>query len=199
MYKLLALILLIFPVAHVPQALAAGQDDHPRVRMETSEGTIVLELDRARAPLTVDNFLRYARDGFYDGTLFHRVIRGFMIQGGGYTTDFRKKPTRPPIRNEADNGLKNLRGTIAMARTSNPHSATAQFFINVVDNGFLDFVSPDARGWGYAVFGRVVEGMDVVDRIQHLATGPGGPFARDVPRRPVLIRRVTVIDQDGGA
>ncbi|HHH36043.1 MAG TPA: peptidyl-prolyl cis-trans isomerase [Gammaproteobacteria bacterium] len=199
MKKPLVPALLLLPLLFIGQGLAAGRDDHPRVRMETSEGTIVLELDRARAPLTVENFLRYVRDGFYDGTLFHRVIRGFMIQGGGYTTDFRKKPTRPPVRNEADNGLRNLRGTIAMARTSDPHSATAQFFINVVDNGFLDFTARDARGWGYAVFGRVVKGMDVVDRIQQLPTGPGGPFTRDVPRRPVVIRRVTVIGEDGGA
>lgn len=198
MKKLPVPALLLLSLLFIGHGLAAG-GGHPRVRMETSEGTIVLELDRSRAPLTVENFLRYVRDGFYDGTLFHRVIRGFMIQGGGYSENFRKKATRPPVRNEADNGLRNLRGTIAMARTSDPHSATAQFFINVVDNGFLDFTSRDARGWGYAVFGRVVAGMDVVDRIQHLPTGPGGPFTRDVPRRPVVIRRVTVIDEDGGA
>ncbi|MFQ5487368.1 MAG: peptidylprolyl isomerase [Gammaproteobacteria bacterium] len=197
MNRLLAMTALALSLAAAPLiSLAADATLHPRVRMETSEGVIVLELNRGKAPVTVDNFLRYVRDGFYDGTLFHRVIKGFMIQGGGYDSDFKKKTTRPPIENEADNGLKNRRGTIAMARTSNPHSATAQFFINVVDNGFLDFAAPSARGWGYAVFGKVVEGMDVVDRIQRLPTGSGGPFRRDVPQRQVLIRRVTVVGAD---
>ncbi len=197
MKRLLATMLLALSLAAF-SALAADDDPHPRVRMETSAGVIVLELNRAKAPVTVDNFLRYVRDGFYDGTIFHRVIQGFMIQGGGYTPEFRKKATRPPIENEADNGLKNRRGTIAMARTSNPHSATAQFFINVADNAFLDFVSPSARGWGYAVFGRVVEGMDVVERIQRLPTGIGGPFRRDVPQREVLIKRVTLVSDAHG-
>ncbi len=197
MNRLLAMTALALSLATAPLlTVAANGDAHPRVRMETSEGVIVLELNRDKAPVTVDNFLRYVRDGFYDGTIFHRVIQGFMIQGGGYRSDFKKKATRPPIENEADNGLKNRRGTIAMARTSNPHSASAQFFINVADNAFLDFVSPSARGWGYAVFGRVVEGMDVVERIQRLPTGSGGPFRRDVPQREVLIKRVTILDKN---
>ena len=163
------------------------------VRMQTSMGDIMLELDRDKAPETVDNFLRYVDDGFYDGTVFHRVIEGFMIQGGGYTKDYRKKPTRGPVKNEADNGMKNQRGTVAMARTSDPNSATAQFFINVVDNDFLDHRAPTPRGWGYAVFGRVTEGMDVVDKIRGVKTGSGGPFRKDVPKTPVVIERVVVV------
>lgn len=162
-------------------------DEAPRVALETSEGRIVLALDPERAPATVENFLRYVDDGHYDGTIFHRVIAGFMIQGGGFDESFEQKPTREPVRNEADNSLGNDRGTIAMARTMDPQSATAQFFINVVDNDFLNFTAPTPRGYGYAVFGRVVEGMDVVDRIAATATGAGGPFPSDVPRETVLI------------
>ncbi len=189
-------ILLILLLLTIP-ALAeeTRQNLHPRVLMETSEGNIVLELDRAKAPRTVENFLQYVNDGFYDGTIFHRVIRDFMIQGGGYTTDFRKKKTRAPIPNEADNGLSNRRGTIAMARTSDPHSATAQFFINTVNNRFLDFTSPSPRGWGYAVFGKVISGINVVQRIQSLPTGPGGTLARDVPNPVVVIKKVSVIEK----
>ncbi len=165
----------------------------PRVLLQTSQGDITLELDADRAPKTVENFLTYVRAGHYDGTLFHRVIEGFMIQGGGYTKDFVLKPTRPPIENEAGNGLKNLRGTIAMARTANPHSATAQFFINTADNGFLDHTAPTAQGWGYAVFGKVVAGMDVVERIERLPTGPAGPFARDVPQQAVWIEKARIL------
>ncbi|MDT8384966.1 MAG: peptidylprolyl isomerase [Gammaproteobacteria bacterium] len=160
--------------------------------MVTTFGDILLELDREKAPRSVENFLSYVQDGFYDGTIFHRVIDGFMIQGGGFTQDFQKKPTRAPVENEANNGLKNLNGTIAMARTNDPHSATAQFFINVANNDFLDHRSPTPRGWGYAVFGKVVEGMDVVDKIRRSATGSGGPFPSDVPRTPVIIERVTL-------
>ncbi|MFP4295760.1 MAG: peptidylprolyl isomerase [Halothiobacillaceae bacterium] len=159
----------------------------PRVALETTEGRIVIALDPERAPATVENFLEYVDDGHYDGTLFHRVIAGFMIQGGGFTETFEQKPTRAPVKNEADNGLDNDRGTIAMARTMDPQSATAQFFINVVDNDFLNFTAPTPRGYGYTVFGRVIEGMDVVDRIATRATGPGGPFPSDVPREAVLI------------
>ncbi|RME35927.1 MAG: peptidyl-prolyl cis-trans isomerase [Gammaproteobacteria bacterium] len=166
--------------------------DLPRVRLVTSLGDIVVELYPDRAPKTVANFLRYVREGFYDGTIFHRVIRDFMIQGGGFTTDFRFKETHEPIPNEADNGLSNERGTIAMARTADPHSATAQFFINVVDNPFLDFRVKTVRGWGYTVFGRVVEGMETVDRIRELPTGPGGPFPADVPRQQVVIEKAVV-------
>lgn len=171
---------------------ASAEDQHPRVRMVTSYGDIVLELDREKAPKTVQNFLGYVQEGFYDGTIFHRVIDGFMIQGGGFTQDFQKKQTHPPVENEANNGLKNLNGTIAMARTNDPHSATAQFFINVANNGFLDHRSPSPRGWGYAVFGNVIEGMDVVDKIRRSPTGSGGPFPKDVPQTTVMIERATL-------
>ena len=159
------------------------------VDMKTSLGTITLELDKDKAPQTVANFVQYARDGFYDGTIFHRVIKGFMIQGGGFTADMQKKATREPIQNEAKNGLKNLRGTIAMARTSAPHSATAQFFINTVDNAFLDYPSRD--GWGYAVFGKVTKGMDVVDAIADQPVGIANGM-RNVPKEAILIEKVTV-------
>ncbi len=192
------LLILLLALAAGPAASSEAPDPFPRVRLETSMGDIVLELDRDKAPRTVDNFLRYVQDGFYDGTIFHRVVRNFVIQGGGYTTALQKKATRPPIRNEADNGLRNRRGTIAMARTSEPHSATAQFFINVADNGLLDHVEPTRRGWGYAVFGRVVAGMDVVDRIQRTPTGRVGPFRRDAPLRPVVIRRAVVVAAQQG-
>jgi peptidyl-prolyl cis-trans isomerase A (cyclophilin A) len=162
-----------------------------KVEMKTSLGPITLELDRDKAPKSVDNFLQYARDGFYDGTIFHRVIEDFMIQGGGYTADMEKKQTREPIKNEAKNGLKNKRGSIAMARTSAPHSATAQFFINHKDNDFLDYPSRD--GWGYAVFGKVTDGMSVVDAIADQPTGIVRSM-RDVPKEPVLIESVKVVE-----
>ncbi len=167
----------------------------PQVRLDTSFGPITLELADDKAPKTVENFLAYAREGFYNGTIFHRVIDGFMIQGGGFTADFQQKPTRAPVKNEADNGLKNLRGTIAMARTSDPQSATAQFFINVKDNPALDYRSPDPQGWGYVVFGQVIGGMEVVDKIRQTPTGAGGPSNRfnDVPKTPVIIQSVTVL------
>ncbi|HHM05758.1 MAG TPA: peptidyl-prolyl cis-trans isomerase [Gammaproteobacteria bacterium] len=184
----------LFAFALLISGNAFGDDDHPRVRLQTNVGDIVLELDKSRAPITVDNFLRYVRDGFYEGTIFHRVIPRFMIQGGGFTPDFKRKTTRPPIRNEADNGLKNRRGTIAMARTSAPHSATAQFFINVADNNDLNHVNRSRRGWGYAVFGRVIQGMEVVDRIVSTPTGSGGPFKRDVPHPTIVIESVSVLD-----
>ncbi|MBO5774870.1 MAG: peptidyl-prolyl cis-trans isomerase [Kiritimatiellae bacterium] len=161
--------------------------------METSMGTISLELDEGKAPLTVDNFVQYANDGFYDGTIFHRVIDGFMIQGGGFTKDMNQKDTRDAIRIESMNGLKNLRGTIAMARTMVPDSATSQFFINLVDNDFLDFTAPTAQGYGYAVFGRVTDGMEVVDRIAKVSTGFSGPH-QNVPEEPIIIRKVTMVD-----
>jgi peptidyl-prolyl cis-trans isomerase B (cyclophilin B) len=160
----------------------------PRVALETSLGTIQIELDQERAPLTVTNFLEYVDEGFYNGTIFHRVIENFMIQGGGFTPEFVQKPTRPPVKNEADNGLKNARGTIAMARTSDPHSATAQFFINAVEtNKFLDHTGKTPQGWGYCVFGRVVEGMDVIDQIRRTETGSRGGH-QDVPSTPIAIR-----------
>ena len=161
------------------------------VTLHTSMGDITLELDAEKAPKTVANFLQYARDGFYDGTIFHRVISNFMIQGGGMTPDMAQKATRAPVENEANNGLKNKTGTIAMARTNDPHSATAQFFINVTDNGFLDHSAPTAQGWGYAVFGKVTSGMDVVEKIKAVATGSKG-FHQDVPKETVTIERVTV-------
>lgn len=162
------------------------------VRLHTNFGVITLELDEASAPVTARNFLDYVGKGHYDNTLFHRVINGFMIQGGGFSPGMREKPAGEAIRNEANNGLKNQRGTIAMARTSDPHSATAQFFINVVDNEFLDFRSETQQGWGYCVFGRVVEGMDVVDRIREVATGQRG-FHGDVPREDVIIERAEAV------
>lgn len=161
------------------------------IKLNTNHGTIVLELDSEKAPGTVDNFMQYVRDGFYDGTIFHRVIDGFMIQGGGMTSGMQEKKTRAPIKNEADNGLKNERGTIAMARTPDPDSATAQFFINVKDNDFLNFRAPTQDGWGYCVFGKVVEGMDVVDNIKSVATGTKGHH-QDVPVEDVVIQSVEV-------
>ncbi len=159
------------------------------VQMETSAGTIVIELDDAAAPLSAANFLAYAAKGHFDGTVFHRVIKGFMLQGGGFEPGMKQKASDAPIQNEANNGLKNKRYTLAMARTSDPHSATAQFFINTVDNGFLDHTAPSAQGWGYAVFGRVVKGMDVVDAIEKVRTGRKG-FHDDVPLEDVRIERV---------
>ena len=164
-----------------------------KATMETSMGTITLELDDAKAPETVANFVQYAKDGHYDGTIFHRVIDGFMIQGGGFTKDLNQKETREPIRNEAMNGLKNLRGTIAMARTMVVDSATSQFFINLVDNSFLDFQNPTPQGFGYAVFGKVVDGMDVVDQIAKVKTGFSGPH-QNVPEEAIVIKKVAVSD-----
>ena len=164
-----------------------------KATMETSMGTITLELDDAKAPETVANFVQYAKDGHYDGTIFHRVIDGFMIQGGGFTRDMNQKETREPIRNEAMNGLKNLRGTIAMARTMVVDSATSQFFINLVDNSFLDFQNPTPQGFGYAVFGKVTDGMDVVDQIARVKTGFAGPH-QNVPEEAIVIKKVAVSD-----
>ena len=163
-----------------------------QVEMITSAGTLRIELDEARAPLSCANFLAYVNSGHFDGTVFHRVIKGFMLQGGGFEAGMKQKPTLAAIANEANNGLKNKRLTLAMARTSDPHSATAQFFINTVDNAFLDFRAENAQGWGYAVFGRVVEGAEVVDAIEKLSTGRKG-FHDDVPLDDVLIERVTEI------
>jgi len=169
-------------------------ETHPRVKLTTLMGDIVLELDRTAAPKTAANFLAYVKDGHYDGTIFHRVIAGFMIQGGGFTADMQRKPTRAPIRNEADNGLSNRTGTIAMARTNDPHSASAQFFINVKDNDFLDHRAKSAKGWGYCVFGRVVDGMNVVRTIENVATTSRSGM-RDVPRTPVTINQATLITE----
>jgi len=158
------------------------------IKLETSKGDIQIELDSEKAPVTVENFLGYVRSGHYDGTIFHRVIDGFMIQGGGFDHEMKQKDTREPIKNEADNGLKNEKYTLAMARTMDPHSATAQFFINVSDNFFLNHTAPNPRGWGYAVFGKVVEGQDVVDEIRKVKTGSHGPH-QDVPVEPVVIKK----------
>ena len=163
------------------------------VRIETSKGMIVAELDGEKAPVTVENFLAYAREGFYDGTIFHRVIDGFMIQGGGFTPDMGMKEGKPPIENEASNGLRNLAGTFAMARTSVVNSATSQFFINLVDNGFLDHKDKSPSGFGYAVFGKVVEGMDVVKAIGGVETGTVKGFG-DVPVEPVVMEKVTIVE-----
>lgn len=173
-----AALSLALPFAHAQNA--------PKVTLETSMGTVVVQLDPAKAPLSVTNFLQYVNDGHYNGTVFHRIIPTFMVQGGGFTADNRQKPTRAPIAIESNNGLKNNRGTIAMARTGDPNSATAQFFINVVDNNFLNYTAPNAQGYGYAVFGQVISGMDVVDKIRATPTGRG-----DRPVTPVTILKAT--------
>ena len=178
----------IFPAT----SYAAGAAN-PQVELKTSMGTVMIELYRDKAPLTVDNFLQYVKDRHYDGTLFHRVIPGFMIQGGGHAADFSEKSTRKPVRNEAANGLRNVTGTIAMARTSDPHSATAQFFINLADNESLDFRYPTQEGYGYCVFGKVVKGINVVERIARVRTGPGPGGHRDVPVKPVVIESVKLV------
>jgi len=162
------------------------------VKLHTNHGVIAVELDAAKAPETAKNFLAYVEAGFYSNTVFHRVIDGFMIQGGGFEPGMRQKPTRGPIKNEANNGLKNERYTIAMARTSVPHSASSQFFINVKDNDFLNHTAPDANGWGYCVFGKVVEGQDIVDKIRRVKTGTRG-FHSDVPVEDVIIARAEVV------
>jgi peptidyl-prolyl cis-trans isomerase B (cyclophilin B) len=163
------------------------------VEIQTNHGVIKLELDEAKAPKTVANFIAYAKSGYYDGTIFHRVIDGFMLQGGGFEPGMKQKPTNAPIDNEANNGLKNARGTIAMARTNDPHSATAQFFINVTDNAFLNHSSPTPQGWGYCVFGKVVEGEDVLDKIRKVKTGNRAGH-QDVPVEDVIIEKVAVVD-----
>jgi len=185
---LLAAVLLGIVGSAAGSSGAGAPAGHPRVALDTSMGKIVLELYPDKAPKTVKNFLDYVKAGHFDNTIFHRVIPGFMIQGGGMTADMHQKPTRPPIANEADNGLTNDRGTVAMARTSDPNSASSQFFINVVDNGFLNFKSKTPQGWGYTVFGKVVEGMDVADKIAAVKTK-----AQDVPVEPVVIKKAHVV------
>lgn len=175
---------------------AANNDAYPIVALQTSQGEILLQLDRHRAPLTVANFIRYVDSGFYADTIFHRVIPGFMAQGGGYTAEFRERDTEQPIPNESGNGLSNRRGTIAMARTPNPHSATAQFFINLADNQRLD---PNSRSWGYTVFGKVIRGMEVVDRIAEVPTGAAGPFRSDVPETTVVIESARLVSSENDA
>ncbi|ETD69198.1 cyclophilin [Pelistega indica] len=165
----------------------------PRVKLETNKGVIVLELNAEKAPVTTANFLSYVKDGFYDGVIFHRVIKRFMIQGGGFLPGLKQKETKEPIKNEAQNGLTNDKYTIAMARTSDPHSASAQFFINTNNNDFLNHTAPNAQGWGYAVFGKVVEGTDVVDAIEGVRTGNKG-FHQDVPTEDVIIEKATIVE-----
>jgi len=187
--------LFVLSAAAVVPAGAVAAD--PQVDLRTNLGTIRLELYPAAAPKTIENFLQYVKDGQYNGTIFHRVIDGFMIQGGGFDKNFREKNTRAPVVNEAQSGVKaglmNNMGTVAMARTSDPNSATAQFFINVADNGFLNWGNPRGDGNGYAVFGKVVSGLEVVNKIAKLPTGSGGPMPRDVPKQPVIIESATVV------
>jgi peptidyl-prolyl cis-trans isomerase B (cyclophilin B) len=197
---ILLLLAFVFGFNHsVAQTLSQTNQDSssmstsPRVKISTSAGDIVIELDAERAPKTSENFLTYVRDGFYDNTIFHRVIDGFMIQGGGFEPGMKQKTTLDPIENEADNGLKNDKYTLAMARTNDPHSATAQFFINVANNDFLNHTAPTAQGWGYAVFAKVVEGQDVVDQIRGVKTGNAG-FHQNVPTEDVVITQATIIE-----
>ena len=166
---------------------------NPQIEFKTNVGSFVVELYADKAPATVDNFLRYVNDGFYQGTIFHRVIPGFVVQGGGFTKDYQQKPTREPVKNEAANGLKNATATLAMARTSDPHSATAQFFINLQDNNMLDHRAPNPREYGYTVFGRVVKGMDVVQKIAAIPTGAGGPLPAEVPQQTVIVEETKVL------
>jgi peptidyl-prolyl cis-trans isomerase B (cyclophilin B) len=168
-------------------------DTQTKVKLTTSLGAIVIQLDNAKAPVSAANFADYVKSGFYDGTIFHRVIPGFMAQGGGFDTGFNQKETKAQIKNEADNGLKNKRGTLAMARTNDPNSATAQFFINLKDNSFLDHTSPTPNGWGYAVFGEVVEGMDVVDAMAKQSTGNRGGH-QDVPKTDIVIEKAEIVE-----
>jgi cyclophilin family peptidyl-prolyl cis-trans isomerase len=188
--KIKTILLLIFCIT-ISTGIVLAETTKPRVHMQTTLGSIVIELDAQAAPKTVDNFLQYATSGFYNQTIFHRVIKGFMIQGGGLTADMQKKKTGAPIVIEADNGLKNVRGSIAMARTMNPNSATAQFFINTVNNQSLDFTSKTTQGWGYCVFGQVVKGMETVDKIEKVSTTMRAG-RRDVPAEPVIIKSVTI-------
>lgn len=195
MKRLLCLVAAISLLALCPGVnhAAAKNADEPIVKLETNMGDILVQLDGRKAPRTTANFIQYVKSGHYDGTIFHRVIRNFMIQGGGFTPDFKEKRTLAPIRNEADNGLRNRKYTIAMARTNDPHSAAAQFFINTRDNDFLDFRGQTNDKWGYAVFGRVIEGQKVVDKIESVLTGRRGPY-EDVPNEPVIIKKAYVVD-----
>ena len=188
-FRIKQTLLLLILVAIAPNSYAA---DLVKVRMQTSAGDIVLELDREKAPISVKNFLSYVESGAYEGTIFHRVIDNFMIQGGGFDESYNRRPTQPPIVNEGGNGLKNLTGTIAMARTNAVHSATSQFFINLKDNSFLDHKNPTPRGFGYAVFGKVIDGMSTVDAIRAVKTGSGGPFAKDAPATKIVINKMII-------
>jgi len=189
-------LFMLSAAAVVPMGAAGAAD--PQVDVKTSMGNFRIELYPEKAPKSVENFLQYVKSGHYNGTIFHRVIPGFMVQGGGFSSDFKQKPTRAPVQNEAEQsskaGLLNVPGTVAMARTSDPHSATAQFFINVADNKFLNFREASPQGFGYTVFGKVVEGMDVVNKIAAAPTGAGGPFPKDVPVTQVSITSATVVN-----
>jgi cyclophilin family peptidyl-prolyl cis-trans isomerase len=187
---LAATVLLAASPAHAQEAVATSPTAATRVRFETSRGAFTVELDATRAPLSTANFLQYVRDRHYEGTIFHRVIGNFVVQGGGHLRDGAEKPTRPPVPNESGNGLSNRRGTVAMARTEDPHSATSQFYVNLTDNLALD---PAPMRWGYAVIGRVVEGMEVVDRIASVPTGQSGPFTEEAPLEPIVIQSAQVL------
>lgn len=196
MRKVLAILflaLMLLPAHKALTAEPAPSAEYPQVKLETSLGDIIVRLDAKKAPITVSNFIQYVKSGHYDGVIFHRVIKDFMIQGGGMTPDMKEKRTLAPIRNEADNGLKNKKYTIAMARTPEPHSASAQFFINTKDNNFLDFKAQTPQGWGYAVFGEVIKGQNVVDRIEQVATGNKNGH-QDVPLAPVVIQKAVVLE-----
>lgn len=183
---------LMLSLSLLASKVEAAPKDQPVVKIETNMGNIVVELDESKAPLTTQNFLKYVESGHYEGTIFHRVIRDFMIQGGGLTSDMKDKPTRAPIKNEANNGLHNRKYTIAMARTSDPHSATAQFFINTANNSNLDYRGSNEQDWGYAVFGRVISGKEVVDKIERVATTSRG-MHKDVPISPIVIRKISIM------
>jgi len=188
-------ILISLAAATLALQVQFAQAANPKVKVETSKGTMIIELYPDKAPKSVANFLTYVNAGDYDGTIFHRVIKDFMNQGGGFTPDYKKTDTRDPVQNEADNGLKNLKYTVAMARTGQPHSATNQFFINTADNAFLDHTGKTSRGWGYTVFGKVIEGQNIAGAISRVPTGQGGPFAKDVPRTPIIIEKITEIKE----
>ena len=192
--KLKKLLLAIATLALAFQ-IQLVQAANPKVTMETSKGTMVIELYPEKAPKTVANFLAYVNAGTYENTIFHRVIKDFMNQGGGFTADFKKVASKDPVQNEADNGLKNLKYTVAMARTSAPHSATNQFFINTADNAFLDHSEKSMRGWGYTVFGKIIEGQNIAGAISRVETGAGGPFAKDVPSSTITIIKMTEIKE----
>ena len=192
-WRRLTLVSLILILNMVAQPPAWAERSLVLIKLETSMGDITVELNKEKAPVTVENFLAYVNNGTYDGTIFHRVINGFMIQGGGMDKDMQSKPTNAPIQNEADNGLDNEPYSLAMARTNDPHSATSQFFINVADNKFLNHKNKTPQGWGYAVFGKVVEGQDVVDKIKAVTTTTVG-FYQDVPKEPVVITKASVLE-----
>ncbi len=189
--RIVGLLVALFAFAGAGDALAQGK---PKVKFITSLGEFIVELEPEKAPGTVENFLGYVRDGHYTGTIFHRVIPGFVVQGGGFSREYRRRRTGAPIRNEADTGLSNERGTIAMARTSDPHSATDQFYINIRLNKGLDHTAKTRNGWGYTAFGRVIDGMRIISRISRVERGPGGPFRQDVPRTPVVIEKAEIIN-----